>query len=35
MFADNATFGDRWFDSVQDIAATQPYMTSIGNHEGM
>ena len=33
MYKLNATWGDMWLDSVEPIASTQYYMTSIGNHE--
>jgi len=35
MWRDNSTWGDRWFDYMQPIMATQPYMVCPGNHEGL
>lgn len=30
----NGYYGDQFFDLVEDVAATVPFMVSIGNHEG-
>lgn len=35
LYKDNATWGDRWLNFMEPVAAHQPYMTCIGNHEGM
>jgi hypothetical protein len=32
-YQNNGTWGDQWLESVTPVAATQYYMTSIGNHE--
>jgi len=35
MWRFNSTWGDLWFDFMQPIMATQPYMVCPGNHEGL
>eukprot|EP01052_Picozoa_sp_SAG31_P037420 SAG31_NODE_4828_length_2921_cov_1.564139_3_plen_167_part_00 len=35
LHVDNASCGDRWLNQMQPIAAKQPYMVSMGNHESI
>ena len=35
LHVDNASCGDRWLNQMEPIAARQPYMVAMGNHESI